>query len=356
MIFKNASVFGLILALFGFSFGASGASPVQSVSSGKTLKTREDVLEDFRNFLTSFGSSNEFRRASMDTVISVHRLVIDLADQKSPYEVTKVKADQILADFCDTGVVKHLEVSWTNWKGAEAKYENEKFPEKCIRFSFIKINDGWFLKTIYNDKIELKDSTVVRNDAKINSCLNVARKYFALAEKDAVTDYYNRALYANLCAAQNGSGQAAITANGLAGSGMSRSYSNDMEMELVKRGIREGYAGAYESMAYLECGYIRDSTGHLVFVTECKNPKTSYSYLAKAISLGHKDAIYILGCWLETGKLGRVDLQGAMSCFKLASEQGDERGTEGLKMSAAGLARLKVSSSACPINDFFPNN
>ncbi len=353
MIFKYPRVFGLVLGLIGFSLAAS---PARAVSTGKPIKTREDVLEDFSNFLISFGSGDEFRRVSMDTVIAVHRLVIDLADQKSPYEMTKVKADRVLADFCDTSVVKHLKVSWTNWKGAEAEYVDKKYPEKCFRFVFARNGGRWFLKTVYDDRIELKDSTAGTNDAKMKSCLNMAEKYQALAEKNeglADANQYDRMLYGYLCAAQNGSGKAAIAANGLAGSGMSRSYSDGLEMKMLQIGISKNYAMAFAYMAYYECE-LRDSLGLLKMVNNrCKDLQSSYRYLSKAIMLGYNDALYTLGAWFETGRLGKEDLRSAMSCYKLALERGDQGALDGIKRLGERGVDTKLPSRSCPINGYF---
>lgn len=325
------------------------AQNAYALDPGEQPTTRQDSTSfrspcsatSFKEFLSIFLNEEKVRKTNFSLTLEIYDLVLQDADQAYPYKksiISKEKASPIIDKFLTSE--KNVSVSWVKRTSAEVLFFDDQRPEIERRYLFSKNNGCWTLVAVFNELIPPPKVLSERSQEKAKNCLRAAERHENRASQAADKRAYDLALYAYLCAAQNGSAQAAVRGAQLATSGQSRMLpSNYVEM-LFLIAADEGLFTAMTALAELKCGDL----------SICAEPRESYGYLSRAILAGDREAINILGVWLEQGTLGKSNASHALSCYKLAADRGSKLGAENFKRLSVGSHNIKPTQ--CPVDDF----
>jgi hypothetical protein len=264
-------------------------------------------------------SNEEARKFSIGDTLELHDLVIEHADQVLPYKKSIVSKEKVLVMLKGQLTSEtNLNAGWVKKNSAEALSIGKRTPEELWKYAFTKRNGCWMLEAIFKEFVPPPRLLPAQSQEKGRSCLRTANRFKVMAAR---AEDYDRALYAYLCAAQNGSTQGAILAAQLGTSGQSRRLPNDYVEKLFMQAANQGDPSAMMAIAEMKCGEL----------PVCASQSESYMYLSKAILAGKHDAINLLGVWVERGSIGKPDPSRALACYRLAAERGSKVGAENLR-------------------------
>ncbi|WP_024871923.1 tetratricopeptide repeat protein [Tolumonas lignilytica] len=132
---------------------------------------------------------------------------------------------------------------------------------------------------------------------------------------EKVNNHYNQALTFYLKGAEEGSAISAWKAAGLGSSGMASQLSDEKIKTLILQAAKGNVIDAQMSFVLDNCN---------AQYTECKDSKAAVFWLKKATKNGSGVAANILGFLYEHGRLVNKNMAASISCYKLASEEGNK--------------------------------
>ena len=185
------------------------------------------------------------------------------------------------------------------------------------RYFFRKDAFCWYLTEIDDLRIPPQNEgqhLVVPNANRAKSCLDqgkrleqkVTNNHEGEAAKNSA-QYFDRALYAYICAARSGSSEGALLAARLGNSQQSRTLSKDYSKQLLLQASNE-LAEAATSLGLFYCDVDSEES--------CENPDKGVEFFLKGEKMGDAIAYNFLGVGYERGTFGKIDIPRALACYQ----------------------------------------
>lgn len=296
---------------------------------------------NFNDFLSGFLNDPKSRLIKLDKSIKIHDLVLQNADQPALFRQKIITRENAIPLVNEIVMARSdARVSYVYEKSAKVVFLSSENLEIKKSLLFYKKDSCWLLTSMFNEVIPVPSVLSIKSDHKATSCFKAALKYEEMGSRSQGPNFYDRALYAYLCAAQNDSAKAALQAARLATSGQSRALPNQFVEKLFLQAADQGLVEAMVALAEMRCGDLR----------VCDDPVGSYELLSRAMLSGDRDAMNLFGVWLERGKLGKSDRALSLSCYKLAAERGSKLGATNYSRLSQELGNIDLAQ--CPVKGF----
>lgn len=180
------------------------------------------------------------------------------------------------------------------------------------------------------------DAKHAPDKAKLKECLANAKKFEHMKSESEEEMWANlqKSQDFYLCAEREGDTYAGMKAAGFSDAGVAKVLDKKEIVRLYTNAANADNADAAIMLSKVYCG---DAPA------VCREPAEAKKWLIKSAALGNSNGMNSLGIFYERGYEGKIDLNKAFACYKLAAEQGSTLATDNLD---ALPATAKLSQSA----------